>query len=564
MSQLSLRKGFAFAAALLLVGTAIAVAVVTHGVTQTSNSARGTNELAKNDEPRALARHMDQAVPVARGEAANEQGEGPDSAAAEHFAANAYPGSDITPAERQTAISAFGKIKAKGVGNGKNSTSAWTSMGPSKAQYPGDPEPPRQPVLRLRPDDRDGHLADLHRRITARCGSARPAAGSGGRTTPCRAARIGSSSPARSDRMLSACSCTRAAGSGPAPARRTPPATPKPVRGSGSPTMAATHGALPNTPDGHGLRDYTATFGYRAISSIVVNGNTMYVGTTRAVRGIASVTGSGVSLYPTTPGVGIWKSTDGGATLRLKLPPGRLTRRRFAASAESRSIPSDVHTVYASAYTTGIFRSTDDGANWTLIKDPLDRKLCGSAGVRGHQAAEREDPHVPGRRASRRTRSAASRVYRTDDAKTATTPTSALRPTRRPVPGPTTTDWPVLVRQLHLHAARTPGHGLCRRGLSVRRAPDCRTTTPGTSERSTEASCFDRMTGAHWTDVTGAACTAGDWRRTACTPTSTFSSTNPNDPDQDLRGLGRRCDAVRAERSPICRPMCRLRRCGSG
>ena len=31
MSQLSLRKGFAFAAALLLVGAAIAVAVATHG-----------------------------------------------------------------------------------------------------------------------------------------------------------------------------------------------------------------------------------------------------------------------------------------------------------------------------------------------------------------------------------------------------------------------------------------------------------------------------------------------------------------------------------------------------
>src|SRR6266481_8082458 len=58
-------------------------------------------------------------------------------------------------------------------------------------------------------------------------------------------------------------------------------------------------------------------FNGRAIGSIVVSGTTMYVGSTRAVRGVASVTGGGVSLAPGLPPFGFWKSTDGGANFTL-------------------------------------------------------------------------------------------------------------------------------------------------------------------------------------------------------------------------------------------------------
>ena len=61
-------------------------------------------------------------------------------------------------------------------------------------------------------------------------------------------------------------------------------------------------------------------FNGRAISSIVLdptNPNVLYVGSTRAVRGVASATGGTVSLAPGLPPFGFWKSTDGGANFTL-------------------------------------------------------------------------------------------------------------------------------------------------------------------------------------------------------------------------------------------------------
>src|SRR5262249_26026655 len=58
-------------------------------------------------------------------------------------------------------------------------------------------------------------------------------------------------------------------------------------------------------------------FDGRAISSIVVNGNTIYVGSGRGVRGVAVPTGGTFSLNPNFPPIGLWKSTDGGATFTL-------------------------------------------------------------------------------------------------------------------------------------------------------------------------------------------------------------------------------------------------------
>ena len=62
-------------------------------------------------------------------------------------------------------------------------------------------------------------------------------------------------------------------------------------------------------------------FDGRAISSIIIdrnNPNLLYVGSTRAVRGVSSVLSGGVvSLAPGLPPYGIWKSTDGGANFTL-------------------------------------------------------------------------------------------------------------------------------------------------------------------------------------------------------------------------------------------------------
>src|SRR5881398_2662268 len=80
------------------------------------------------------------------------------------------------------------------------------------------------------------------------------------------------------------------------------------------PTMGTSCGPAPA---------YTGpAFNGRAISSIVVSGSTIYVGSTRAVRGVSSVTGGTVSLAPGLPPIGLWKSTDGGANFTLLSPEG--------------------------------------------------------------------------------------------------------------------------------------------------------------------------------------------------------------------------------------------------
>jgi hypothetical protein len=90
-----------------------------------------------------------------------------------------------------------------------------------------------------------------------------------------------------------------------------------------------------SVPAGSGV-DCTAIFGFggfqiapayngpafdgRSISSIVIdpaNANIMYVSSARGVRGISSVTGGVVTLAPGLPPYGIWKSTDGGANFTL-------------------------------------------------------------------------------------------------------------------------------------------------------------------------------------------------------------------------------------------------------
>jgi hypothetical protein len=61
-------------------------------------------------------------------------------------------------------------------------------------------------------------------------------------------------------------------------------------------------------------------FDGRSISSIVIdpgNANIMYVSSARGVRGVSSVTGGVVTLAPGLPPYGIWKSTDGGANFTL-------------------------------------------------------------------------------------------------------------------------------------------------------------------------------------------------------------------------------------------------------
>jgi hypothetical protein len=134
-------------------------------------------------------------------------------------------------------------------------------------------------------------------------------------------------------------------------------------------------------------------FDGRAISSIIIKGSTMYVSSTRAVRGVSSVTGGGVTLAPGLPPFGLWKSTDGGANFTLLAPEGVCLnpalpgdagkiQSTFGSGRGVNRVEFDPNyatntTLYAAAFPRltgdggGVWRSNDDGANWTQIKPAL-------------------------------------------------------------------------------------------------------------------------------------------------------------------------------------------------
>src|SRR4029450_4212745 len=129
-----------------------------------------------------------------------------------------------------------------------------------------------------------------------------------------------------------------------------------------------------------------ANFTNRAIRTIAIDnlndptGNTIYVTTGRRVHGISSTTAGAVSqIPPGTPGVGVWKSTDGGATFTLLQhstvaiaggQPGQTFESSFGSSRGATAFavdPTHPGVLYASAYNVGVWRSTDSGASWINI-----------------------------------------------------------------------------------------------------------------------------------------------------------------------------------------------------
>lgn len=142
---------------------------------------------------------------------------------------------------------------------------------------------------------------------------------------------------------------------------------------------------------GHAPAYTGPAFNGRAISSVVADGRTMYVGSTRGVRGVSSVTGGAVSLVPGLPPFGVWKSTDGGANFTLLDAEGVCLNPDLEGDAGKiqssfgslRGVnhiefdPSGSSTIYAAAFPRlnatggGVWRSTDSGAHWTQIKEAL-------------------------------------------------------------------------------------------------------------------------------------------------------------------------------------------------
>ncbi len=390
MSQLSLRKGFAFAAALLLVGAAIAVAVVTHG-SGSSNARTELTHIAKKGDPDL-------------GNAKATPGEGSPGAvraAEEDYAHRAFPADEIPFQAQVNARKAFAAINARfqasltadkifsqlnrgGASVGKFTPGSWSAIGSFSADYPG--------VLTFFGADYTTSGRTTAMAISPSCTDLKcqlwiGAAGGG----VWRTYNALSDPPGQSWQFVSGSFGSNAigyltysngvlyAGTGETHASGDSEA------GMGiwkSTDAGATWMKLPSTvtnltTPGNGT--YTGdAFAGRAISSIVVdplNPKSIWVGSGRAVRGVTSVTGNAVSNPPLPrPPFGLFHSNDGGQTFDF-VWNGAGTIRGVTRVALD---PSSSQVIYASAYQTGLYRSMNGGTSFTQILPSIDPGLNAS------------------------------------------------------------------------------------------------------------------------------------------------------------------------------------------
>ena len=316
----------------------------------------------------AFAKHREDLFAAKVGAA----GESPASWADENYQLNG--GDQITASNISGARAAFSAIQKKGVG--KKSTTSWFSLGPTNAIYPA--------FL-----NRHGSQYVTSGRITA-------LAIAPNCTTNACTLWVGAAGGGvwRTDKALGGGNWVNASdgsfASGAIGALTYDASHNALYAGTGEDAAAgdaeAGVGVYKSTDGG---KTWTAlggnsSFTNRAIRTIAIDandttGNTIYVTSGRGVHGISSTTAGAVSqIPPGTPGIGVWKSTDGGATFTLLQhspvvlgsQSGQSFPSSFGSSRGATALaidPTHPGVIYASAYNVGVWRSTDDGVTWTNI-----------------------------------------------------------------------------------------------------------------------------------------------------------------------------------------------------
>jgi hypothetical protein len=134
-----------------------------------------------------------------------------------------------------------------------------------------------------------------------------------------------------------------------------------------------------------------SAFNARGVSTIAIkpgDPNTIFAGSTRAIRGVSSVCCDGaVSFIPGAAKWGLYRSTDGGSTWTFvhngsadpTLCQGNTLEAGNGTPCSPRGVrrvvfdPSDPNTVYAGSYARGVWRSSDGGTTWVQIKASLNK-----------------------------------------------------------------------------------------------------------------------------------------------------------------------------------------------
>src|SRR2546426_3132462 len=306
---------------------------------------------------------------------------GPRLVAEEAYANRPYPAAEIPFFLTVGAQAAFDAVNGRGVGRGKNVAGQWTLIGPSSADFPAiltfsDHDyitSGRITALAIAPDCNSGN----------KCRLWVGAAGGGVWRTDNALSGGGSGwtfvSGTFATNAIGTLTYDTAHGSLYAGTGE-PNASGDSEAGLG--IYKSTDGGSTWT---HLAGIATGVIGYsggfadgRSISSIVIdptNANVIYVGTARGVRGVSSVTGGSTSNPPPIAApFGLWKSTDGGATFGciFSCNPGTNPAGVSARGVNHVTLdPSNNAIVYAAAFQLGIWRSTDGGASFTQIFTPL-------------------------------------------------------------------------------------------------------------------------------------------------------------------------------------------------
>src|SRR5438874_4672798 len=308
-----------------------------------------------------------------------DTGESPASWAEENYQLNG--GDQITADNVFGAQAAFSAIQKAGIGKGKSSTSSWFSLGPTTAIYPAFLNRHGTQYIT---SGRITALAISPNCTTQQCTLWVAAAGGGVWRTDKALSGNGNwvnvsdgsfASGAIGALTYDAAHNTLYAGTG---------------EDAAAGDAEAGVGVYKSTDGGKNWTALGGNFNFtnRATRTIAIDnlndptGQTIYVTSGRGVHGISSTTAGAVSQIPGGPGVGVWKSTDSGATFTLLDPmpvvlgaqPGQTFPSSFGSTRGATAFavdPTHAGVIYATAYQKGVWRSTDNGVNWTQIHPSL-------------------------------------------------------------------------------------------------------------------------------------------------------------------------------------------------